>query len=136
MDYGSKFIRSFTDLDVYQRSYKSALIASKELVPFLRNLKEYETADQISRSTKAIPALIAEGYAKRYQPKHLQKYIDDAIGEANESLVHVSITRDLGFPNKNVCNNLINEYIIIGKQLYNLGKNWQESKRNFGGFSP
>lgn len=125
---GQRKILSFNDLDVYQRSYKTAVIVAKDILPHLKQVKEFELADQLSRCTKAIPALIAEGYAKRYQPKHLQKYLDDAIGEANEATVHTSLARDLGYPKPEICNEIINQYTIIGKQLYNLGKNWQESK--------
>lgn len=122
-----KTIKTFTDLDVYQRSYESAIRCQK-LVAFLKKIGEYSIANQLSRCTKAIPALIAEGYAKRYQPKHLQKYVDDGVGEANEAIVHVTFTKDLGYPDKPECDNLLNEYNIVGKQLYNLGKNWQASK--------
>lgn len=127
MDQGQRQIKTFSDLDVYQRSYKSAL-ACQSIINFLRKIREYELADQLSRSTKAIPALIAEGYAKRYQEKHLQKYVDDAIGEANESLVHISLARDIGCPETDPCNQLINDYSIIAKQLYNFGKSWQKAK--------
>lgn len=128
METGVKKIVSFRDLDVYQRSYRAS-VQALPLINFLRKIREFDTADQLSRCTKAVPALIAEGYAKRFQPKHLDKYIDDGIGEANESIVHISHTMDLGYPNKEECEDLISEYEIIGKQLYNFGKSWQSSRK-------
>ena len=117
-----KKVIGFQDLDVYQRSYKGALFIEKEIIPFLKGKRRYDTADQISRSSKAIPALIAESYAKRHQKRNFKKYQDDAMGEANETIVHLSFTRNLGFSKPDLCNELIKTYDIIGKQLYKLGK--------------
>lgn len=121
-------INSFTDLDVYKRAYSNAVKAQK-IVNFLRQIREVEAADQLSRSSKAVPALTAEGYAKTYQPKHLQKYLDDAIGESNESIVHISLAADIGFPDKKLCQEITSEYNIVGKQLYTFGKRWSEAKK-------
>lgn len=129
METGKKRINSFTELDVYKRCFDAATL-SQSLVKFLRQNKEFELADQLSRCTKAIPALIAEGYAKRYQPKHLQKYIDDAIGESNESIVHISLTKNLQGADVSLCEKLVDEYTIIGKQLYRFGESWSRAKRN------
>lgn len=128
MEEGKTRINSFTDLDVYKRSFNAATKA-QFLVTFLRQNKEFGLADQLSRSTKAVPALIAEGYAKRYQRKHLQKYLDDAIGEANESIVHVGLTANLPGADGQLCKFLTDEYEIIGKQLYRFGESWSRSKR-------
>ena len=56
-------IRSFRDLDVYQNSYKAMLLVYKEILPALPESEKYDLKDQLRRSTKAIPRLIAEGYA-------------------------------------------------------------------------
>ncbi len=57
-------IRSFRDLIVYQNTYKAMLLVMKELLPFLPELEKYDLKSQFSRSSKAIPRLIAEGYSK------------------------------------------------------------------------
>jgi four helix bundle protein len=126
---GKKKVVSFQDLDVYQRAYKAALVISEKIIPFLRKKKHYDLADQISRSSKAIPALIAESYAKRHQKKNFKKYLDDGMGEANETIVHLSFTKDLKYPNPSLCDDLIDAYNIIGKQLYKLGNSWLKMKR-------
>ena len=60
-------IKSFRDLVVYQNSYKAMLIVYKDILPFIPETEKYDLKDQLRRSTKAIPRLIAEGYAKRHQ---------------------------------------------------------------------
>ena len=72
-------IRSFRDLDVYQRSYSAMLRVAKDVIPKLPESEKYRIVDQLCRSSQAIPRLIAEGYAKRHQRAGFQKYIDDAI---------------------------------------------------------
>lgn len=66
-------IRSFKDLIVYQNSYKAMLLVMKELLPLLPESEKYDLKSQLSRSSKAIPRLIAEGCAKRHQHAGFQK---------------------------------------------------------------
>ena len=105
-----KAIKSFQDLEVYQRLYKSMTIVLKEIVPKLPQEEKYDLKDQLSRSCKAIPRLIAEGYAKRHQKFGFQKYLDDSLAECNETIVSLEQAKDIyGYLiDKDLCNNLIN----------------------------
>lgn len=60
-----------------------------------RPQKRYDLKSQLLRSSKAIPRLIAEGFAKRHQRYGFQKYLYDAAGECNETNVSLSHCRDL-----------------------------------------
>jgi len=125
--------RSFLDLDVYQNTYKAAIEVNTKVLPCLPESEKYGLKDQGSRASKAIPALIAEGYARKNHQKDWQKYLNEAIGECNEMIVHLSFIKDL-YPNKvdiKLCEELINTYNIAGKQLYNLGKSWQDNSSKF-----
>jgi len=119
-----KRIKSFTDLEVYQRSYKTSLIVIKKIIPKLPPEEKYDLADQLRRSVKAIPRLIAEGYAKRHQKKGFQKYLDDALAESNETIVSLNHAKDLYNVNHNSCVIVIKEYEIISKQIYKLSSVW------------
>ena len=85
--YMNKGIASYKDLDVYQRAYGACLLLIKNVVPKLPKVEQYDLCDQLRRSSKAIPRLIAEGYGKRNQNKGFQKYLDDCLAEANETIV-------------------------------------------------
>jgi len=63
------------------------LVVMKEILPELPENEKYDLRDQLSRSCKAVPRLIAEGYGKRHQRAGFQKYIDDAMAECNEMVV-------------------------------------------------
>ena len=90
-----KPIRSFKDLEVYQNSYAASIEVVSKIVPKLPRAEQNDLADQLRRSAKAIPRLIAEGYSKKHQKKGFQKYLDDAMAESNEMIVSLSHTRDL-----------------------------------------
>lgn len=121
-------IVSYNDLDVYQRSYKASVVVMKFVIPFLPESEKFDLTDQLSRSSKAVPRLIAEGFAKKFQKKGFQKYLFDAMAESNETQVSLSQCKDL----YNICvdeakyGDLIKEYEIIGKQLFKLKEAWDK----------
>ena len=123
-----KPIRSFRDLDVYQNSYKTMLIVHKEILPKLPSSEKFDLRDQLSRSTKAIPRLIAEGYSKKHQKAGFQKYLDDAHTESNESIVGIEQCRDLYNLNTQQCDDLVDMYDKISRQLFNLAEAWDKFK--------
>lgn len=124
-------IRSFLDLEVYKLLYKACLLVHKEIIPKLPENEKFGLKDQMSRASKAPLALIAEGYARKHHLRDWRKYLDQALGECNEMLVHVSLSKDLYGKRfkKGVCEKLIDMYDIGGKQLYNLGKNWRPKEK-------
>ena len=124
-----KPITSFRDLEVYQNSYKAMLLVMTEIVSNLPDSEKYDLKDQLSRSCKAIPRLIAEGYAKRHQKAGFQKYLDDAMGECNETIVSLEQVKDIYRIKIDLCKELIDVYDKTGRQLYNLSEAWTNFKR-------
>ena len=119
-----KPIYSFKDLEVYQESYKIMLEVSQKILSKLPESEKYDLKDQLSRSTKAIPRLIAEGFAKKHQKLGFQKYLDDAMAEANETQVGLEQVRDIFQIESELCTDLVKKYEIIAKQLFNLAEAW------------
>ncbi len=120
---------SFLDLDVYKRAFQASKIILFDVIPALPDKEKYDLADQMRRAAKSIPALLAEGYAKKNQLKGFQKYLIDAMGEANEMMVHLCYAKEYLPKNVKILS-LIDEYNIIGKQLYRLQESWTRSKLN------
>ena len=121
-------ITSFKDLIVYQNTYSAIITIMKEIIPFLPDSEKYDLRSQVSRSCKAIPRLIAEGYAKRHQKAGFQKYIDDAMGECNETIVSIEQIKDIYAIKVNLCSELISAYDISGRQLFRLSEAWTKFK--------
>jgi len=124
----NKKITSYRDLDVYQRAYKASILVMTRIVPKLPENEKYDLRDQLTRSSKAVPRLIAEGFAKKHQKAGFQKYLDDAMAEANETQVGLCHCRDI-YPNYvdiKLCDDLTKEYDVISKQLYRLEEAWNK----------
>jgi len=125
-----KRITSFRDLEVYQNTYNVCIKVMTEILPKLPESEKYDLKDQLSRSSKAIPRLIAEGYAKRHQKLGFQKYLDDAMAECNETIVGLEMCRDIYKKQTSdlPLNELIDVYDKSGRQLFNLSKAWSKFK--------
>ncbi len=123
-------IRSFRDLEVYQNTYSASIEVVSKIVPNLPKFEQNDLADQLRRSAKAIPRLIAEGYSKKHQKKGFQKYLDDALAESNEMIVSLSHTRDLysNCVDPKFCERLIDIYDKSSRQLYKLSIAWRDFK--------
>jgi len=118
-------IKGFSDLDVYQKTYEVSITVLTKIIPKLPKSEQFDLANRLRRSVKAIPRLIAEGFAKRHQKKGFQKYLDDAIGESNETIVSLSHVRDAYNIEPALCTKLINTYDIASRQLYKLCLVWE-----------
>ena len=121
-----KQIKSFQDLIIYQNLYRAMKIVLTEILPHLPKEEKYDLVDQMRRSCKAAPALLAEGFAKRYQKVNWLRYLNDTIGESNEMIHHLSVCIDVysQYVNIDLCKKVINLYDISCRQLTNLKKSW------------
>jgi len=121
-------IKSYRDLEVFQNSYKASITVLTQILPKLPKEEQYDLTDQLRRSVKAIPRLIAEGYGKKHQRKGFERYLTDAMAEANETVVGLSHCRDVYFRHVDpkLCEELIDIYDKTGRQLYKLAEAWRK----------
>ena len=86
----------------------------------------------MSRSCKAIPRLIVEGYAKEHQKKRFQKYLVLQMGESNEMIVCLNHCYDFygKYINAKLCLKLSESYDKLSRQLYKLSLAWSSLKEN------
>ena len=75
-----------------------------------------------------MPRLIAEGYTKKHQKAGFQKYIDDAHTESNETIVGLEQCRDLYGIDPALCDQLVDNYDKISRQLFRLAEAWDKFK--------
>ena len=121
-------IKSFRDLEVYRNTYKVSVIMMTQILPKLPASEKYDLKDQLSRSYKAVPRLIAEGYAKKHQRSGFQKYIDDAMAECNETIVGLEHIKDIYKIEVLLCEKLIDVYDKSARQLFKLAVAWDHFK--------
>jgi len=123
-----KPIKSFRDLDVYQSTYKTSVTIAARILPKLPEKEKFDLHNQLSRSSKAVPRLIAEGFAKKHQKFGFQKYLDDAMAECNETIVSLEHVKDIYRIEIDLCMELIDIYDKSGRQLYKLAVAWDSFK--------
>lgn len=128
----NKTIKSFQDLRVYQNLYRGMIIVLTTIIKSLPKEEKYDLVDQMRRCCKACPALLAEGFAKRYQKANWKKYLDDTVGEANEMIHHLSVCIDIypAYVDVKLCKDVINLYDFSCKQLTSLKKAWVNYHEN------
>ncbi|MCJ7805266.1 four helix bundle protein [Patescibacteria group bacterium] len=118
-------IKSFLDLDVYEESFGLSLEIEDLIKEFPRR-EEFLLTDQMRRASRAIPALIAEGYAKRETVAVFKKFLRDAIGEANEMINHIAFAKARKYLSPNKADELIERYNVVGRKLTKLKENWRK----------
>ena len=125
-------ITNFSDLWVYQDSYHASIIINKEIIPRLPENEKDDLGDQMRRASKAVPRLIAEGYAKRHQRKGFHKYLDDAHAESNELIVCLNHCKDLYREHVDVplCEKLICVYDKCSRGIFKLSIAWNSYHKN------
>lgn len=119
-----KFVRSYSDLDVFQRSM-APLKPVHAAALRLPDYEKYDLASQIRRAASSIPANIAEGYGRRRSAKEFQSFLSNALGSATELEVHLKVARELEYLPEEVTIALIAECQIVGKQLFRLMQHWK-----------
>lgn len=128
MNTAKKPIRSFYDLNVYQSTYDTSIIFLTKIIPKLPKEERFDLTQQLRRSVKAVPRLIAEAYSKRHQKRGFQALIDDAMEESNENIVSLSHVKDAYKIEVDLCKELIDIYDKASRQLYKLSLAWSGFK--------
>lgn len=117
-------IKSFLDLDVYKEAFQLSL-EIEEVVNNFPKEEKFLLTDQSKRASRAIPALIAEGYAKRETLPVFKKFLRDAVGEANEMINHIALAKAKVYITSEKSDELIERYHRVGKKLTKLKENWK-----------
>jgi len=114
--------KGFRDLNVYQEAYSLAMDIFHESKRFPKEEK-YLLVDQVRRSSRAVCAVIAEGYRKRMYPKIFSLMMIDASAEGSETTVQLDFAFDCGYLQMEKYLEYIRKYEEIGKMLSSMSKN-------------
>ncbi len=108
--------RGFRDLKVFQLSYQLALEVFEATKGFPKEEK-YSLVDQIRRSSRSVPANIAEAWYKRRYPKSFVSKLVDSSGEAGETEVWIDFSADHGYLIQERKLHLLEKYDEVNKML-------------------
>jgi four helix bundle protein len=111
--------KGYKDLKVFQLAYKLCMDVFEITKSFPKE-ERYSLVDQIRRSSRSIPANIAESWKKRLYPKMFISKIIDAAGEAGETEVWLDVSKDAGYISMETYNDLISKYAEVNRMLYGM----------------
>ena len=88
--------QSFETLKTWQKAHQLMLDIHKQLIPLLPKEEKYGLVDQLRRSSKSVPANIAEGAGRFYYMDNV-RFCYNARGSLDETLSHLIAARDLQY---------------------------------------
>jgi len=88
--------QGFEKLTTWQKAHQLILDIHKKLIPLLPKEEKYGLADQLTRSSKSVPANIAEGSGRYYYMDNV-RFCYNARGSLDETLSHIIASRDLEY---------------------------------------
>ena len=115
----ARTIKTHRDLDVYQMAFEAAMRIFELTKSFPRE-ETYSLTDQIRRSSRSVPANIAEAWRKRrYQAAFVAK-LNDAEAEAAETQVWLEFSVECGYLDREIAHELYTTYDNILGKLVNM----------------
>ena len=122
---GSRAVRTFEDLAVFQRAYRVSIEIHRKSLIFPQ-IEQRALGDQVRRASKSICANIAEGFGKQRQSAaEFKRYLLMAMGSSDEMRVWVRYGLDLGYIDEPTWRHWRDEYQSISKMLRGLARKWQ-----------
>lgn len=106
----------FQDLIAYKKSFSLAMKIFEISKTFPQEEK-YSLTDQIRRSSRSVPANIAEAYRKRVYPRHFHSKLTDSDAENSETQVWLEFCLKCKYISEETHNELIADSDEIGKLL-------------------
>lgn len=111
--------QGFRDLKVYQLSYQLAMEIFEETKNFPKE-ERFSLTDQIRRSSRSIPANIAEAWKKRKYKNAFVFKMTDCSGEASETTVWLDMAFDCKYISKDRHQYFKKKYDEINKMFYGM----------------
>ena len=117
MDKGS--YSGYRDLKAYRMTYDLALEIQQVTKTFPKE-ENFALIDQIRRSSRSVPANIAEAWKKRRYNKLFISKIIDAAGEVGETEVWLDFAKDFGYLDEQKHHDLRSKYDEVSRMLYGM----------------
>ncbi len=119
-----KPIRSFEDLEVFQRAYRLSLDIHAASMAFPQH-EQFELARQVRTASKSICANIAEGFGKQSSSTaEFSRFLAIAIGSADEMRLWSRYCLDLDYIDEATWRSWRDQYQEIAMMLQGIRRNW------------
>lgn len=121
-------IHSHKDLDVFHLGYTLAMKIFELSMSFPKE-ERYALTDQVRRSSRSVCSNLVEGFAKRRYEATLKNYLNNSLGEAEETKLWLHFALDCGYLPAEDHKRLIVGYDQVTAMLWTLMTTWQDFNR-------
>ena len=110
-------MKSYRDLEIYSMS-KRLVVEVHKITLILPKFELFEEGSQLRRSSKAITAMIVEGYCRRRYKADFIKYLIYAQAECDETIVYLDFLFETkSWRDKQSYDKLREEYLLLSKKI-------------------
>jgi four helix bundle protein len=109
---------AYKQIQVYQDAKTLAVDIHNMTLNQLPRFEMYEQGQQIRRSSKSVPANIAEGYGRRRYKNQFILSLTYAIASLDETKCHLEILCETGSLDENLFSPLYTQAEELGRRLY------------------
>ncbi len=120
-------MRDYKTLTVWQKAHQLVLAVYRATAQLPKE-ELYGLTSQIRRAAASIPANIAEGCG-RYTDADFARFVQIALGSANEVEYHLLLAYDLGFIKDDIHQNLSKDADEIRRMLIGLIQKLRQSEK-------
>ena len=129
-------MKSYRDLEIYIESKRLAIAVHKVSL-MLSKFELFEEGGQIRRSSKAVTAMIVEGYGRRRYKADFIKYLVYAQSECDETVIHLDfLFKTESIQKKEVYEELQRDYDVLSKKINKfiqwVADNWNDFPADTG----
>lgn len=128
-----KPVRTFRDLEIYQKTVECAVIVSKDVMPGLVKQK-YVFADRFLDCAMAVPLLIAEAHSLRFADFALAVgYLEKAMAATNKMVVYLEHAKGLYGSKLDAAlvDDLTGRYTDVRIKMFRLEKSWKKFRSEY-----
>lgn len=123
-----KPVRSFRDLEVYQKGLEGAITIAREFLPILEKLK-FPLRDEMVRTSLDIPRMIAEAHSTRFEsPIQGIALLEQAMLGCNKMIVYCEQVHGI-YPDKidaALVDAAVKNYAVNRTKIFHLERTWQK----------
>ncbi|PIP86294.1 hypothetical protein COV42_00025 [Candidatus Campbellbacteria bacterium CG11_big_fil_rev_8_21_14_0_20_44_21] len=139
-----KPVRSFRDLEIYQKTIECAVLISKDIVPHLdgsvkgkgriKGDEKYIFAERLLDCAMSVPLLVAESHSLRFADFALGVgYLEKAMAGCNKMIVYLEHVKGL-YGTKfdmGLLDDIIGRYANARIKMFRLEKSWKKFRTEY-----
>ncbi len=128
-----KPVKTFRDLEVYQKMIECSVLVSKDISPALVKLK-YPYAERLAECAIVVPLLVAEAHSLRFANFALGVgYLEKAMAGTNKMVVYLEHVKGLygAKLDTDLIDDIIGRYALVRIKMFHLEKSWKKFRSEY-----